>query len=143
MKAFLLKSALATLVVAAPLGTAFAASPHAVMPNQTHVNRTVTRDMQNGMRPGMQNGMRTGMAATDRAKAIEERIVAAEVNLQPVDTGGYADEAAAARAESGLMAVRKEVASAEHGGRLSAADYRSLTRQLRGVEDLIYRAQNG
>lgn len=139
MKAFLLKSALATLVVAAPLGTAFAASPHAAMPNQTHVNRTVPRDMQHGM----QNGIRAGMAATDRAKAIEERIVAAEVNLQPVDTGGYADEAAAAKAESGLMAVRKEVASAEHGGRLSAADYRSLTRQLRGVEDLIYRAQNG
>lgn len=128
MKAFALKIALSTFLVAAPFGAAIAA----------------------GMPANIVDGATTPIAPEayqpmTRIQAINARITAAETNLQPTEDNGYANEAAAARAQADLISIRQAAAASERadGGQISEKAYRSLTSQLRGLEQLIYQAQNG
>ena len=128
MKELALRFALSTFLAAAPLSAAIAAG----LPSHT------TRAAAVPVAPDSYQPM-------TRLQEIDARIAAAEVNLQPTDDAGYADDTAAAQAQADLISIRQAAADSERadGGRMTEKAYRSLTGQLRGVEQLIYQAQNG
>lgn len=128
MKELVLKIALSTLLAAAPFGAAIAAG--------------VPADNAEGAAAPIVSEAYQPMT---RIQDIDARIAAAETNLQPTEGSGYTDEAAAAKAQADLISIRQAAADSERadGGRMSERTYRSLTAQLRGVEQLIYQAQNG
>jgi hypothetical protein len=127
MKAFALKIALSTFLVAAPVGAAIAA----------------------GIPANIVDGVATPIAPEayqpmTRIQTLNARITAAEANLQPTERGGYANPDAAAQAQADLISIRQAAADSERAGsRMSEKAYQSLTGQLEGVERLIQQAQNG
>lgn len=123
MKAFALKIALSTFLLAAPAGAALAAGA----PANSHAG------------PAMSTLSGTAQPMT-RMQVIDARIAAAEANLPPMERGGYVDPHAATQAQADLISIRQAMAD---GSRLSDKAYRSLTSRLRGVEQLIDQAQNG
>lgn len=161
MRNIALKSALAALMVSAPLAGAFAAEPLTrPAPEDIVYSNNVPAKVDNFTT----SAIRTAPAASDLVKGspadrayrasvdtlqrnaanvsldqlLASQIRAAEVNVSNARQNGYVDEGRVAQIRANLASIR-----AEANGGVSEGNYQALTGQLQSVNQDIYTLTNG
>lgn len=155
-----IKSALAALLVSAPLAGAFAEPLTRPAPEDLAYTNSLTTSVDTistgSIRPAASDTIRRSPADAAYNASIEtlqrhaanvsldqllaSQIKAAEANISAARQNGYVNEGHLAQIRSELASIRQQAAN---GGTLSEASYRTLSGQLQSVNTSIHALTNG